>query len=95
MTETRGHVVGLLQSLAVLLEKGERVECPHCGKSLHVKLGGWAAQVRRISWVAAAPAPADGCRRCGAPVEPVTFGRPRKFCERCSPPRRKVTQSGA
>jgi hypothetical protein len=43
--------------------------------------------------------PQAGCKRCGAPVEPVRIGRPRVHCEACRAPRRRaapnVDQSAA
>ena len=48
--------------------------------------------IRRLARIAAmnAPRSADGCERCGAPVEQLGRGRPRRFCTTCSPVRKKA-----
>lgn len=47
----------------------------------------------RLLTLLAGERPADGCKRCDAPVEQQRMGRPRLYCQRCSPPRCKVEQS--
>jgi len=48
--------------------------------------------IRRLARIAAmnAPRAEDGCERCGAPVEQLGRGRPRRFCTTCSPVRKKA-----
>jgi hypothetical protein len=43
--------------------------------------------IRRLARIVATTAPKldDGCERCGAPVEQLGRGRPRRFCTTCSP----------
>ena len=37
--------------------------------------------------------PADGCRRCHAPLTRKPLGRPRIYCHDCSPPRKSREKS--
>jgi hypothetical protein len=48
--------------------------------------------IRRLARIVATNAPKldDGCERCGAPVEQLGRGRPRRFCTTCSPVRKKA-----
>jgi hypothetical protein len=51
-----------------------------------------AGLLRRLARYVVMNAPKldDGCERCGAPVEQLGRGRPRRFCTSCSPRRKKA-----
>jgi hypothetical protein len=51
-----------------------------------------AGLLRRLARYVVMNAPKldDGCERCGAPVEQLGRGRPRRFCTSCSPRREKA-----